>query len=212
MKTRHFISSILIALGLLMGLCTVITAVSALDAPVRMVKTPKAALQRVDTMMAAICEGDDEKASAQIYGAPSFGAVPENASESVRMAWEIYRKSFSYGFQGSVKPNDSGVSIDVNVKHLDLTAVMAELERSIQALMDEKAAAAQEDESGFSASRKLRQKEVEAVIQKAFSDALENQGLFQEQLITIDLVYDRGQWWALPNQDLTNMLSGSFPE
>lgn len=212
MKTRHLISTILIALGLLLGMGTVAVAASALDAPIRLVGTSTKALDRVHTMMGAICDGDYETASAQIYGNPDLGSVPENADKTVSLVWDTYRRSFSYDIQGKPRPNDSGISVDVVVRSLDVSAVMNELENAIQTGIDEKTKAARDDETGFSASGSLRREEVDRILQLTLADALEKQDHFLEQMMTIDLVYDCGQWWASPNGDLMDMLAGSFLE
>lgn len=212
MKTRYLISSILIVLGLLLGLGTVMMAVTAIDAPVRLIGTPEEALERVQTMMDAICDGDYETASTQIYGSPDLGSSPENADETVFLIWDTYRKSFSYDIQSEPRPDDSGVSIDVIVRSLDVSAVLGELGSAVQARIDETRNAAQDDEAGFRASSSLRREEVEGILQQTLAEALEKQEHFQEQLMTIDLIYDRGQWWARPNGDLMDMLAGSFLE
>lgn len=196
--------------GLLLGLGTVMLAVTAVNAPVRQIKKPEAALLRVQTMMGAICDGDYETASAQIYGNPDLGSVPENADETIFLLWDTYRRSFSYDIQGEPRANDSGLSVDVAVRSLDISAVLDELGNTIQMRIDEKEN--EDDETGARASLSLRREEAERILQKALAEAAEKQDYVREQLITIDLVYDRDQWWALSNTDLMDMLSGSFSE
>lgn len=212
MKKRHLTSSILIVLGLLLGLGTVIMAVVAIDAPARLIGKPEEALERVQTMMEAICDGDYETASAQIYGSPDLGSPPENADEAVRLIWDTYRKSFSYEIQREPQPEASGISVDVIVRNLDVSAVLEELGSTVQTRIDEKTNSVQDDETGLRASASLRYEEVKRILQEILAEAMEKQNHIREQLVTIDLIYDRGQWWALSNTDLMDMLSGSFSD
>lgn len=189
MNSRHFISKLLILLGIVMMLGTVCMAFGAVHAPVRILKSPKAAQERVYAMMDAVSNGDLEAASANIYGTPDFGTIPEQAGLTARLAWETYCKSLSYASQGEPRATDSGVSIEMNVRSLDVAAVSADL-----------------------SGRTIRREDADKALQEAFAEALESGSYFQEHQVAIELIYDRGQWWILPSEELTNVLSGSFSE
>lgn len=188
MKSRFFISNLLIIIGIVLGIGTTFVALIAAITPDYTMKTPNAVLERVQMMMDAICVGDDEAASANIYGTPGFGSIPEQADPLVYLAWDAYRKSFSYTVQGQTMVANAGVSVEVNVRSLNVSTVLADLR----------------------STRTYRQDKADEILQKALNDALEDQAYFTEQLVALDLAYDDGQWWILPNKALTSMLTGLF--
>ena len=91
-------------------------------------------------------------------------------------------------------------------------AVLEELGSTVQTWIDAKTNSVQDDETGLRASASLRYEEVKRILQEILAEAMEKQNHIREQLVTIDLIYDRGQWWALSNTDLMDMLSGSFSD
>lgn len=204
MKSRRFISVVLVALGILMGLGTAWMAVHGLHAPARILKTPDGAQARVEEMMSSICTGDFEGAAACIYGTPDLGAVPENADPAVSLLWDAYRSSFSGVSLSELRATDSGISVDVSVTCLDLSAVLAGLEDDIRAFVEGQNAARREDEAPYNVKRDLWQD----LTEKILPDVLENRE--HSVTVTIDLIYDRGWWWVLPTDTLTDLLSGSF--
>lgn len=208
MKTRHIISAMLAVLGILMGIGTAWVAVSAVDAPTRILKTPEGARERVSGMMSAVCDGDYEAAAAHFYGSPDLGAVPENADPAVYLLWEAYRESFSDVSLGEPRATDSGVSYEVRISHLNLAAVLDGLDETIRAFVDEKNAAVREDEAPYNVKRDLPRDLTDRILPAV----LENPDYVQAETITVDLICDRGRWWVLPTEDLTNMLCGSFTE
>lgn len=185
MRSKQMISALLLVIGLALGLVTVCTAAYAVQAAPKILKTPQGALEQVGTVMDAVCEGDYAGASAGIYGKPALGTVPEQADPTVVLAWDAYRKSFSWSACGELRASDSGVSLDVQVRYLNLAAALADWA-----------------EQGPDRDR----------ADSFFQKALKEPSFFREEIITLDLIYDNNQWWVLPGTELTNMLSGSFSE
>lgn len=179
MRSRHFLSSSLLLLALLLAVATVCMAAMAVNAPERSVKAPEGAVERVEALMGAAARGDLEGVSANLYGTPALGPLPDQADPTMAMIWGAYCGSISLQSVGQTRAEGAGLSMDVTVRCLDMNAVL----------------------EGVSS----RSGDLERVV----TDALDDPACYQERTIPIGFVFENGQWWVQPNGELTDLLSGS---
>lgn len=206
---RRTIAAMLFCLGFLAAALTLCTVRYAMSAEPQILESPTAAAT-ASQFLDAVCRGDDETASALLYGNPSFGTEPETASPAAQQLWNAYRDSLKYEFSGECYATNSGVAMDVTLQSLDIPALLGSLESRVQTLLDQKTNSAKGSAQLFDEDGNLRAGEADEILSDALVLALGRQMPLKEQTITLSLTHERGSWWVLPEGDVLCMLSGSF--
>lgn len=210
MKTRRVLSGLLSVLGMALAVGTIWIVIRGVDAAPVMLMRPDSAVDRVQTLLDAVCDGDYETASEMLYGTPGLGARPEDSSPAVDLLWDAFLDSLEYALPGECYATDSGVAMDVRIRSLDISGVMDGLDSRAQALLNQRIAAAENATDLYDENNDFRQELIAEVLQEAVRQALAENKTFQEQTISLQLVYEQGQWWVMPETALLNVLAGSI--
>lgn len=210
MRTRRGISRLLTVMGIVFAFGTIGIVIQAVSASPVMLKPPEMAASRADALMDAVCSGDWEAASEFLYGCPSLGTRPEDSSPAVDLLWDAFLESLEYSFLGDCYVSDSGVSIDVRVQSLDVSAVVDDLDSRAQTLLNENVFLAEDSTEIYDEENNFRQELVSEVLQQAVQQALEENRQLWEQTVSLYLIFEQGKWWVMPDDGLVNVLSGSF--
>lgn len=200
----------LIALGFLMAALTLCTVRYAMAAEPEILEPPAAAAATAQQWLDAVCRGDDVAASALLYGTPSFGSAPVNASPAAAQLWEAYRSSLEYKSLGECYATASGVAMDATIRVLDTSKLLGNLEEKVQSQLDQKIGSGKDSSQLFEDDGSLKSEEAEAILSDALLLALGRQMPLREQTITLSLIYEQGAWWVLPEGDALSVLSGAF--
>lgn len=210
MKTRRVLSGLLSVLGVALAVGTIWIVIRAVDAAPVMLMRPDSAVDRVQTLLDAVCDGDYETASEMLYGTPSLGAHPEDSSPAVDLLWDAFLDSLEYALLGECYATDSGMAMDVCIRSLDISGVVNGLDSRALALLNQRIAAAENAADLYDENNDFRQELIAEVLQEAVRQALAENKAFQEQTISLQLVYEQGQWWVMPETALLNVLAGSI--
>ena len=206
---RRTIAATLFLLGFLMAVLTLCTVRYAMSAEPEILESPTAAAT-ASQFLDAVCRGNDDTASALLYGTPGFGTAPDNASPAAKQLWQAYRGSLEYSFAGECYATNSGVAVDVTLHCLDIPALLDSLENRVQTLLEQKMDSAKGSDLLFDEDGNLKTEEAEDILSDALLLALGRQMPLQAQAVTLSLVFEQGSWWVLPEADALSILSGSF--
>lgn len=209
MKTRRTLSRVLLILGSILAVCTVAAAFRARSAQPVMRHSPQAAEQRAEAMMAAVCSGDYQAASRMLYGTPSLGEIPQDASPSAFLIWDAFLKSLAYEFPGTCYVTEDGVTLDVKVGFLDVNAALEGLDVRTEKLLDQHIQAAEDSSQLYDEDNNFRQELIEEVLTTAVFQALGEETVIREKTISLRMVFSEDQWWVMPDKELLEVLSGS---
>lgn len=214
MKTRRrkigFFSGLFGILGAgfaILGICLALLNMNA--SPV-LVQQPEAARTQVSTMLDAFCAGDYDAVSACLYGNPSLGMDREPEDEVGRMFWEALEESFAYEILGDFHATDSGVALDVKISAMDLNSVTANLRQRAQTMLEERIAAAEDPSEIYDENNEYREDFVMDTLRDAARAALREDAQEISWELTLNLIYENGQWWIMPEQGLLKALSGGI--
>ena len=210
MKTRRALSGLLSVLGLVLAIGTIWIVIWAVAAVPVMLMHPKSAVDRAQVLLDVVCDGDYETASEMLYGTPSLGNRPEDSSPAVDLIWAAFLDSLEYTLLGDCYATDSGVAMDVRIRSLDISGVVNGLDSRAQTLMNQRIAAAENATNIYDKNNDFRQELITEVLQEAVRQALAENKTYQEQTISLQLVYEQGQWWVMPETALLNVLAGSI--
>ena len=197
--------------ALLAVLFTVLAAAAALfcreKAPV-LVYAPEEAVQRVEELMTAVCDGDFAKAETLLYGCPDLGADREPADAVGIMIWQAYLESLDYQLVGDCYATDAGLAQDVKIISLELSSATEQLGRRARELLNGEVEAAEDVSEIYDENNAYREDLVMEVLREAARQALEEDVRYTYRTVTLQLVYSQDQWWVAADQTFLSAISG----
>lgn len=198
----------------LMGLCAAVfgvyLALSNRDAGPVLVEQPAAAGVRVQTMMDALVAGDYETVSGCLYGNPSLGLDRAAEGDVGQMFWEALAASFRWEKKGDFHATASGVSLDVTITAMDLNSVTENLRLRSQTLLEQRVQQAENVSEIYDENNEYKEAFVMAVLYDAAREALEQDAREISWDLTMNLIYENGQWWIMPEPALLQAISGGI--
>lgn len=214
MKTRKrkigFFSGIFGILGVGFAALGVFLALTNMHASPVLVEQPEAARTQVNTMLDALCAGDYDTVSACLYGNPSLGINREPEDEVGRIFWEALEESFAYEIPGDFHATDSGVALDVKISAMDINSVTQNLRQRAQTLLEERIAQAEDPSEIYDENNEYREEFVMDALHDAARDALKEDARDITWELTLNLIYENGQWWIMPEKLLLEAVSGGI--
>ena len=196
--------------GAVLAVACVVLALRNMDASPVLVQQPQAAMAQVQTMLDALCVGDSDTVSACLYGQPELGLNREAEDPVGQLFWEAVAGSFSYELGGQFHATDSGVALDVSIRAMDLNSVTKNLRDRARSLMEERIAQAEDPHEIYDENNEYREEFVMDSLYQAAQDALAQDAEFITWELTLNLVYENGQWWIMPEQSLLQAISAGI--
>lgn len=210
MNKIRFFSVVFGLLGACAAAAGIYLAVHNMNASPVLVRQPEAARNRVVTMLDALSEQDYDTVSSVLYGAPDLGLDREAQDPVGRMLWEAYAESVSYELVGEFYATDSGVAQNVVISGMDLGSVTANLRERSQKLLEERVAEAEDVSEIYDENYEYREEFVMDVLHDAAEDALDQDAKSVSWELTLNLIYENGQWWIMPEKLLLEAVSGGI--
>lgn len=196
------------ALGAFLAVVCVCMALMNKNAGPVLLQQPQAAREQVNAMLDALCAGEYDTVSACLYGQPSLGLDREAEDPVGRLFWEALTRSFSYELAEEFHATDSGVALDVTISALDLSSVTENLRDRAQEKMEQRIDQAEDTDEIYDENNDYREEFVLEALYEAAQEALEQDARHTSWQLTLNLVYENGQWWIMPEQDLLRAISG----
>ncbi len=187
------------------GLCLV-----SLNARVTMPQAPEGATACSDALREAVNAGDYEAMSQVLFGQPDLGVHGKPENLKTLLVWDAFLGSLSLEYKGACYATDSGVARDAVVRGLNLSAMTGALDRQAHALLTARVEEAETMAELYDETNNFREDLVEEVLQEALIRCLSEDVSRGEQEITVKLICRDGQWWAVPDSALLDMLSGGL--
>lgn len=205
-----FLSGLFGILGILLALTGIMLALSNREASPILAKQPEAARNQVTTMLDALCQGEYDTVSDCLYGTPNLGMGGEAADEVGQLFWNALRQSFTYEILGDFHATDSGVALDVSISAMDLSATTAKLGDRATAVMEKRIADAEDTSDIYDENNEYREEFVMDALYTAAREALAQDAETITWELTLNLVYENGQWWIMPESSLLKAISGGI--
>ena len=203
-----FFSALFGLLSICAAALGIFLALNNRDAAPSLVVQPEAAQLQVQNMLDALVAGDYETVSSCLHGQPRLGIDRAAEGEVGLLFWEALASSFRWEQNSDFYATDSGVALDVTITALDLSAVTANLRQRTQALLELRVAQATDTSEIYDENNEFRESVVMDVLYQASLEALDQDTRDISWEITLNLIYENGQWWILPEQPLLTALSG----
>ena len=209
-RSIGFFSGIFGLMGLGLAAFGVWLALTNQNAGPVLKQQPEAARNQVVTMLDALCEGDYDTVSGCLYGNPGLGMDREAQDEVGRLFWNALADSFSYEIRSDFHATDSGVAMDIQIGAMDIDSVTVNLRQRAQTLLEQRIAEAEDTSEIYDENNDYREDFVMAALYDAAREALEEDAGTVSWDITLNLIYENGQWWIMPEAKLLQAISGGI--
>lgn len=162
-----------------------------------------------EALMDRLCRGDYAGASACCLGNPALDPTPRTETE--KQLWQAFSDSLEYTLVGSSYATAQGVAQDVTFRSLLLPGVTRNLRQRAEKLLERRVAEAKTMAEVYEEDLSYREDFLQAVLNDAVKEAIEEDGCSLEQTLTLQLTCDRGRWQVMPDAALLNAVCGGIP-
>jgi len=194
----------LLAIGA--GALGIYLAMTNMNAAPTLLEAPEAARQRAISLMDNLREGNYPAAATMLYGQPELG-LDRKPEDPVGLAfYECYQESLDYQLLGDCYATDSGVALDVQVATLDIDAMMPQLRLKSQEMLEKRVAEAADTSEVYDENGEYLESFVMDAFHAAVWELLEKGSKTRTVELTLECVYDNGQWWIVPAEKLLEIM------
>ena len=208
MMKNQKLSLLFAAVGICILVAATLFCLTFLNAPPIMVSAPDGALECSETLMEALRNGDYDAASACLSGEPDLGLDREPEEEAGKLLWKAFSESFQYEFTGDCYATSTGVARSVMITTLDLNKISARLPQRLDDLLEEKLINSTNASEIYDAEGNFREDIIQQLLIQALSEILEEDAATVTRGVSLNLVYENGQWWVTFDQALLQAISG----
>ena len=189
------------------GLCISLSFQNMNASPV-LVEQPESAREQVVTMMDAVRGNDYAAAGAVMQGTPIFGADRAPADAVSGLIWDAFVESIQYELVGELYATDSGVAQNITVTALDMSSVTANLKDLSAKLLQKRVEEAEDPDEVYDENNEYREDFVMQVLYDATVQALNQDAKTVTSDVTINMIYENGQWWIVSDPALLSAITG----
>ena len=208
MKVAKIIAALFGVAGVCAASLCVHLALSNRNASPVLLEQPESAREQVEVLMEAVSRNDYAAASRVIQGSPVFGADREPADAVSAMIWNAFVESVSYEMVGELYATDSGVAQNIAVTTLDMGSVTANLKERSEKMLEERVGEAEDPDEVYDENNEYREDFVMQVLYDAAVEALEEDAKTVRYEVTINMIYENGDWWIVPDASLLSAITG----
>ena len=196
-------------MGLLLGASVLACCVFGGTMEPKMLFASDGAARCAEALMDRLCRGDYAGASACCLGNPALDPAPRTETE--KQLWQAFSDSLEYTLVGSSYATAQGVAQDVTFRSLLLPGVTRNLRQRAEALLERRVAEAKTMAEVYEEDLSYREDFLQAVLNDAVKEAIEEDGCSLEQTLTLQLTCDRGRWQVMPDAAWMNAVCGGIP-
>lgn len=208
MKISKLASGLFAALGSILLVGSIVLSFAALNKPE--IQPPAEAKQCAEAVLNALDDGDFAKVGTYLYGEPALDLDREPDTAEAKQLWNAYRDSVSVQTEGSCYGEGTDVYQTAEVTAMDISSVVSQLGSRASALLKQKLEAAGDPAGLLDENGEVPQYLKDEIRAQALTEALADSPKTVTGQITMKLVQQHGQWWAVPDQTLLDILSGGL--
>ena len=210
MKLSKLAAGLFAAAGIILLAGSIVLCLTSWNRSAASLQPPEAAQACAEAVMEAVDSGDFAAAAKFLYGQPDLGVDREPAQEAGKLLWQAYRDSISVEFQGDCYGAESDFYRDARVTALDIAGVTAQLDSRASGLLQQRLESAEDPEQVLGENQEVPQALKEEILMQALNEALAQAENTVTRDVTLKLVNRDGQWGAVPDKALLEILSGGL--
>ena len=207
---KKLLSVIFAMVGIAAAAAAIYLALNNRTADPVLLLPPEEAEQQVTGLMDAVCSGDYAAASTYLQGQPGLGVDRDATDEVGVLIWEAFCDSMSYELVGDCYATAEGLAQNVTLTCMDVTSVTDVLRERSQAMLQQRVDEAEYMDEVFDEDHQYREDFVMDVLYDAACKALEEDATTMTTELTLNLIYQDGQWWIIADRVLLDAISGGI--
>ena len=209
MKISKLASAMFCAAGTVLLVGSVVMSFVALGRPTTAVEPTREANDVARSVLSALDHGDLSKVGTYFYGAPALGLDREPATAEGKLIWNAYRDSIAVTADENCYGEGTNIYQTAQVTYMDIPQTLSQLDKRAGELLKKKLDEQEDHFALLGEDGQIPQTLKEELRTKAFQEALAEPETVTAQ-ITFQLIEKDGQWWALPDQAMLDILSGGL--
>jgi hypothetical protein len=123
-----------------------------------------------------------------------------------------YLDSIQYQIISDVRASDSGVSVDVRISCMDISALSDAMQEIVPDLMNKIANEKGDEKLVYNEDKSYREDFIDQVLRTATEIVLADAPRTMDRDLTLDLVLSKGRWQVVPTDAFVQLLSGYVSE
>lgn len=207
---KKLLSAIFVVVGIAAATAAIYLALNNRTADPVLLVPPEEAKHQVTGLMDAVCSGDYAAASTYLQGQPGLGVDRAATDEVGILIWEAFCDSMTYELVGECYATADGLAQNVTITCLDVTSVTAVLKERSQAMLQQRVDEAENLDEVYDEKLQYREDFVMGVLYDAACEALEEDATTITAELTLNLIYQDGQWWIIADKLLLDAISGGI--
>ena len=209
MKISKLASAVFAVAGTVLLIGSVVMSFVALGRPATAVEPTREANDVAQSVLSALDHGDLSKVGTYFYGAPALGLDREPATAEGKQIWNAYRDSITVTADEGCCAEGTTIYQTAQVTALDISEALSRLDEEAAALLNQKVETAEDPAVLLDEGGDVPQTLKDELRGQALTQALADAKTVTTQ-ITFQLIEKDGQWWAVPDQAMLDVLSGGL--
>lgn len=201
---KKLFSSLFAVVGTLLMVGTAVLCLLNLNAQPHVLVFPQEASLQAQAFAEAVTQGDLESAGKYLYGQPELTADADWDDPAKSQIWDAYLESLSCVPIQDPKAEDDVIRWQVQIKMLDISALMESWQQQTSAILASQEQAEAEKEEPTEQKEEI----ISAALTQGLEKALAGERKTLTREVTLNLIYREGQWWVSPDTALLQLLSG----
>lgn len=209
MKISKLASAVFAVAGTVLLIGSVVMSFVALGRPTTAVEPTREANDVAQSVLSALDHGDLSKVGTYFYGAPALGLDREPATAEGKQIWNAYRDSITVTADEGCCAEGTTIYQTAQVTALDISEALSRLDEEAAALLSKRLETAEDPAVLLDEGGDVPQTLKDELRGQALTQALSDAKTVTTQ-ITFQLIEKDGQWWAVPDQAMLDVLSGGL--
>lgn len=210
MKISKLAAAVFAVVGTVLLVGSIAASFVGLSSSTKAVKPSEEANDAAQAVLNALDSGDFVGVAAYFYGTPSLGLDREPATAAGKQLWQAYRDSVSVTSGTGCYSEGSEIYRTAEITAMDISSVTSQLGRRAAELLGKKRAEAEEPSQLLDEDGQFPQSMKEEALTQALQDLLAENPKTVTRQVTLKLVQQDGQWLAVPDKALLEILSGGL--
>ena len=192
-----------------LALAALVLCLTAREAEPRLLGSAPEAEAQAQTMMEKLCTGDFAGASGCILGTPSLLSEASQLEPAAALIWDAFVSSLDCAPQTGCYATVTGLARDDTLTSQDIPTLTEQLKTYAPMVLDSRLETAEDMDEVYDENHAYREEFTQSVLEEAAREVVAA-GTPNTRTVTVNLTYQDGSWWVLPDEGLLKAISGGI--
>ena len=212
MKNFKHPAKLWILAGMVLSLLTLSVTVYGMNSTPAMAMHADVVVNAVEETLDCVRSGDYNALGQMLYSAPDLGEAPTATDDLESLILLTFLNSIQYQIGSEIRTSDSGVSVDVHITCMDISALSSAMQEIVPDLMNKIANEKGDEKLVYDENHNYREDFIDQVLRTAAELVLADAPQTMDRDLTLELVQSNGRWQVVPTDAFVKLLSGYVSE